>query len=52
MYKTVYLNAYTEGKTTDGLNNVNFNTDNTGYDLKTAPTGIIINFIVCGNEQL
>ena len=50
MYKTVYLNAKTDGRTLVGNAWVNFVTDNTGKNLKADPAGIIMKFIVCGNE--
>ena len=50
MYKTVYLNAKTDGRTVDGLDYVNYITDNLGSNTKAAPAGLILRFIVCGNE--
>ena len=52
MYTTVYLNAKTEGRTVNNNAWVNFVTDSTGKNLKADPAGIIMKFIVCGNEAL
>ena len=49
---SVYLNTYTYGRTTDCSNDVSFKTDLTGNEKNVSPTGIILNFVVCGNEQL
>ena len=50
MCDSVYLNTRTYGRLKDCSDDVNFRTDLTGYDNKVAPTGIILRFVVCGNE--
>ena len=50
MCDSVYLNAKTYGRLADCSDNVSFKTDNTGFNTNIAPSGIILRFIVCGNE--
>ena len=52
MCDSVYLNTKTYGRLTDCSADVNFKTDTTGYDNKAAPAGIILRFVVCGNEVM
>ena len=52
MCDSVYLNTWTYGRLADCSDNVNYNTDLTVYDNQIPPAGIILRFVVCGNEQL
>ena len=52
MYETVYLNTETIGRTLIYSNFVSFKTDTAGNDLNISPAGIVLKFIVCGNELL
>jgi len=50
MCDSVYLNTWTYGRLKDCSDDVNYKTDITGYDNNAPPTGIILRFVVCGNE--
>ena len=50
MCDSVYLNTWTYGRLTDCSDNVSFKTDPSGYDNNAPPAGIILRFVVCGNE--